>query len=440
MPKFTIKTLGCKVNQYESEAIGKELQTSGWLAVQTEEPSDLCIINTCTVTQKAAMQSRQAVRQAIRANPGARIVVTGCYAQTEADELKKIDGVHDVIGHAGKHQIGSIFKSLKEEKETAPISVCSDMRNEIQFKQFSEAAYGTRTRPFLKIQDGCDSFCTYCIVPFARGPSRSMALNDVLEHIRQLGNAGYHEVVLTGVHLGNYGIDLIPKASLYDVLRRIDESNLVQRVRLSSIEPLELSNEILKLVSTSRCFCQHFHIPLQSGDDDILKKMRRPYTHNYFHDLVLKINNCIPVAAVGVDVLVGFPGETVEAFENTYNLIRVLPVAYLHVFPFSARPGTPASKFADKIPSEEIKTRCERMRNLGAEKRLKFYQGFVGQTMDVLIEETRDTKTGFLKGITSNYIPVLVDASDEHQNTIVPVRIEKLIEANQPFGTMRPQT
>jgi threonylcarbamoyladenosine tRNA methylthiotransferase MtaB len=440
MPKFTIKTLGCKVNQYESEAIGKELQTSGWLAVQTEEPSDLCIINTCTVTQKAAMQSRQAVRQAIRANPGARIVVTGCYAQTEADELKKIDGVHDVIGHAGKHQIGSIFKSLKEEKETAPISVCSDMRNEIQFKQFSEAAYGTRTRPFLKIQDGCDSFCTYCIVPFARGPSRSMALNDVLEHIRQLGNAGYHEVVLTGVHLGNYGIDLIPKASLYDVLRRIDESNLVQRVRLSSIEPLELSNEILKLVSASRCFCQHFHIPLQSGDDDILKKMRRPYTHNYFHDLVLKINNCIPVAAVGVDVLVGFPGETVEAFENTYNLIRVLPVAYLHVFPFSARPGTPASKFADKIPSEEIKTRCERMRNLGAEKCLKFYQGFVGQTMDVLIEETRDTKTGFLKGITSNYIPVLVDASDEHQNTIVPVRIEKLIEANQPFGTMRPQT
>jgi threonylcarbamoyladenosine tRNA methylthiotransferase MtaB len=267
-----------------------------------------------------------------------------------------------------------------------------------------------------------------------------MALNDVLEHTRQLGNAGYHEVVLTGVHLGNYGIDLIPKASLYDVLRRIDESNLVQRVRLSSIEPLELSNEILKLVSTSRRFCRHFHIPLQSGDDDILKKMRRPYTRNYFHDLVLKINNCIPVAAVGVDVLVGFPGETVEAFENTYNLIRVLPVAYLHVFPFSARSGTPASKYTDKIPSNVIKARCERMRNLGDEKRLKFYQGFVGQTLDVLIEETRDSKTGFLKGITSNYIPVLVDASDNHQNTIVPVRIEKLTKANQPLGTMRPQT
>lgn len=440
MPRFKIKTLGCKVNQYESEAIGKELQTSGWLAIQTEEPSDLCIINTCTVTQKAAMQSRQAVRQAIRANPGARIVVTGCYAQTEADELKKIDGVHDVIGHAGKHQIGRIFQSLKAAEETASISVCSDMRNEIHFKQFSEAVYGTRTRPFLKIQDGCNAFCTYCIVPLARGPSRSMALNDVLEHIRQLGNAGYHEVVLTGVHLGNYGIDLIPKASLYDVLRRIDESKLVQRVRLSSIEPLELSNEILKLVSTSRRFCRHFHIPLQSGDDDILKKMRRPYTRNYFHDLVLKINNCIPAAAVGVDVLVGFPGETVEAFENTYNLIRVLPVAYLHVFPFSARPGTPASKFTDKIPSDVIKTRCERMRNLGDEKRLEFYQGFAGQTLDVLIEETRDHKTGFLKGITSNYIPVLVDASDDHQNTIVPVRIEKLTEVNQPLGTMRPQT
>ncbi|MGD8521517.1 MAG: tRNA (N(6)-L-threonylcarbamoyladenosine(37)-C(2))-methylthiotransferase MtaB [Desulfobacterales bacterium] len=440
MPKFIIKTLGCKVNQYESEAIGKELQASGWFAVQTEELSDLCIINTCTVTQKAAMQSRQAVRQAIRANPGARIVVTGCYAQTESDELKKIKGVHCVIGHAGKHKIGSVFQSLEEAKETASISVCSDMRDEIHFKQFSEAVYGTRTRPFLKIQDGCSAFCTYCIVPLARGPSRSMALNDVLEHIRELGNAGYHEVVLTGVHLGNYGIDLIPKTSLYEVLCRIDESKLVHRVRLSSIEPLELSNEILKLVSSSRRFCRHFHIPLQSGDDDILKKMRRPYTRNYFHDLVLKINSCIPDAAIGVDVLVGFPGETVEAFENTYNLIRVLPVAYLHVFPFSSRPGTPANSFADKIPPDVIKARCERMRNLGEEKRLKFYQGFVGQTLEVLIEETRDNETGFLKGITSNYIPVLVDAPDDHQNTIVPVKIEKFTEINRPLGTIRPQT
>jgi threonylcarbamoyladenosine tRNA methylthiotransferase MtaB len=384
------------------------------------------------------MQSRQAVRQAIRANPAARIVVTGCYAQTAAEELHRIKGVDDVIGHADKHKIGSMFRSFEKDNNSHPNSICANVLDEHQFRKFSETVYGMRTRPFLKIQDGCDSFCTYCIVPFARGPSRSMALNDVLEHIRQLGNAGYHEVVLTGVHLGNYGIDLIPKASLYDVLRRIDESNLVQRVRLSSIEPLELSNEILKLISTSRRFCRHFHIPLQSGDDDLLKKMRRPYTRNYFHDLVLKINNCIPDAAIGVDVLVGFPGETVEAFENTYNLIRVLPIAYLHVFPFSARPGTPASKFADKIPSDVIKRRCERMRNLGDQKRLKFYRGFVSRTLDVLIEETRDSKTGLLKGISSNYIPVFIDASDDHMNRIVQVKIEQPIKNKQPYASIQP--
>ena len=438
MPKFIIKTLGCKVNQYESEAIGKELETSGWVAVQTEAPSDLCIINTCTVTQKAAMQSRQAVRQVIRANPGARIVVTGCYAQTEADELKKIDGVHDVIGHAAKHQIGRIFQSLKEAEKTADVTVCSDIRNETHFKQFSQAVYGTRTRPFLKIQDGCNAFCTYCIVPLARGPSRSMPAFDVLAHISQLRDNGYHEVVLSGIHLGNYGLDLTPRTSLYELLCRIDQLDLIERVRFSSIEPLELNDDIIGCVSNSHRFCRHFHIPLQSGDDHILKKMHRPYTSQYFHDLVVTINQRLPDAAIGVDILVGFPGETAEAFETTYRLVRNLPVAYLHVFPFSSRPGTPASTFDDKIPSDVIKARCQRMRNLGDEKRLKFYQGFVGQPLDVLIEETRDSETGLLKGISSNYIPVFIDAPDTHMNSIKQVIIEKLAQNRHLYASIFP--
>lgn len=436
MPTYKITTLGCKVNQYESEAIARQLETSDWRSTQKDEPSDLCIVNTCTVTQKASMQSRQAVRQAVRANPGARIVVTGCYAQTAAEDLRKIEGVDHVIGHSEKHKIANRVSAATKVQENRPVSVCADIRQEQQFKQFSETVYGTRTRPFLKIQDGCDAFCTYCIVPFARGPSRSMPLSDVLEHIKQLGKAGYHEVVLTGVHLGNYGLDLFPKINLYDLLCRADASNLIDRIRLSSIEPLELNNDIIEYVAKSRRFCRHFHIPLQSGDDDVLKKMQRPYTRNYFHDLVFKINKQLPDAAVGVDILVGFPGETREAFENTYNLILASPIAYLHVFPFSSRPGTPASKFADKVAPETIKKRCARIRRLGVEKKVGFYKKFRGQILEVLIEETRDKKTALLRGISSNYIPVLIDAPDAHMNTIVQVRIEKLTNFGSLAGTI----
>ena len=436
MPRFKITTLGCKVNQYESEAIARELETSNWHPARKDESADLCIINTCTVTQKAAMQSRQAVRQAIRANPHAHIVVAGCYAQTAAEEIKKIDGVHDVIGHAQKHKIASIFGSPNPNEPLQPISVCTNIREEHQFRPYSETVYGTRTRPFLKIQDGCDSFCTYCIVPFARGPSRSMPLTDVLEHVKQLDAAGYHEVVLTGVHLGNYGLDLDPKTTLYELLKAIDESNLINRVRLSSIEPLELTDDIIGYVAESPRFCRHFHIPLQSGDDQILKNMNRPYTGGYFRDLVFKINERLPDAAIGVDVLVGFPGETDVAFTNTYNLIRDLPVAYLHVFPFSSRAGTAASKLPDKIPSDVIKARGDRMRKLGADLRLRFYSKFIGQTLEVLIEETRDKKSGLLKGVSSNYIPVFIDTSDDYMNHIVQVTVEKLDENKRPYGIL----
>jgi len=439
MKKYKITTLGCKVNQYESEAISRELETSECHLAGNDDPADLCIINTCTVTQKASTQSRQAVRQAIRANPKARIIVTGCYAQTAADEISKIKGVDAVIGHAQKHNIASMFGASTKTTGIPPVSLCSDVLTDHQFHQYSQTAYGTRTRPFMKIQDGCDAFCSYCIVPYARGPSRSMPLEEILDHIKQLRDNGYHEVVLTGVHIGNYGLDLVPKTSLYELLCRLDETKLIPRVRLSSVEPLELNNDIIKLVSTSRRFCRHFHIPLQSGDDDILKKMRRPYTRNYFHDLVLKICDCMPDAAVGVDILVGFPGETAEAFENTFNLIQALPVAYLHVFPFSARPGTPAGKFADKIPAEMIKQRGKRMRRLGGEKRKQFYQKFRGQTLDILIEETVDRNTGFLKGVSSNYLPVLIDAPQKHINTLVPVKINQLSADNKLFGTISPR-
>jgi len=434
--RFSITTLGCKVNQYESDALAFQLKGSGCHPVHREEKAHLYIINTCTVTQKASMQSRQAVRQAIRSNPGARIIVTGCYAQTEPDEIKKIKGVHHIIGHADKHKIPEIVLSLNRKDPPYPTIIRRNIITEQAFEQTPAAVSGNRTRPFLKIQDGCDSFCTYCIVPYARGRSRSMPLENVLENIRQLKQAEYHEVVLTGVHLGAYGLDLSPKVDLTELLNRIHKSSPMDRVRLSSIEPHELTQDIIRLVAETESFCNHFHIPLQSGDDRVLKKMHRPYTNSFLKDLIIKINQWIPDAAIGVDTLIGFPGETENAFENTYSLIKELPITYLHVFPFSARKNTPASRYPKQVDSKTIKARCEKMRNLGHVKKRNFYTKFKGKKVEILVEDKRDKSTGLLRGITSNYIPVHINGDDNLKNTIVRVRIDSVDSNNKVFGAL----
>ena len=445
---FRITTLGCKVNQYESDAIAQQLKDLGYQPADTDGQADFCIVNTCTVTQKASMQSRQTVRQFIRTHPQAQIVVTGCYAQTEPDELKKIDGVHHIIGHGDKHNIPEILSS-QEKNLPFPSVIQRNIFHEDHFKQIPATVFGNRTRPFLKIQDGCDTFCTYCIVPYARGRSRSMPFDAVLDNMDCLKQAGFHEVVLTGVHLGAYGLDLSPQTSLTALLDRIRESNDLGRVRLSSIEPHELPQEIIELVAETQIFCNHFHIPLQSGDDRILKKMHRPYTSAFFENLIVNINDQVPDAAIGFDILIGFPGETEKAFENTHSLIEKLPVTYLHVFPFSARKQTPAARFPGTVQPGVIKERARKMRALGEAKKKSFYKRFVGKTLDVLIESKRDPSTGCLKGFSSNLIPVFLrgmnegkndgfrdqePANDELKNTIVPVKIDALNGARGVFG------
>ena len=433
---FSITTLGCKVNQYESEAITQQLKNSGGVLAQHKQTADLCIINTCTVTRKASMQSRQAIRQAIKSNPGARIIVTGCYAQTEPDEIKKIEGVHQIIGHSDKHNIPEIVCASDNNKPAFSTVIRRNIFIEHDFKQAPVVVLGSRTRPFLKIQDGCNSYCTYCIVPYARGPSRSMPVESVLEHIQQLKRTGYHEVVLSGVHLGAYGSDLSPKTDLPSLLNRIHEFSTIDRIRLSSIEPLELTDDIIKLVAETDRVCPHFHIPLQSGDDEVLKKMHRPYTRSFFRDLIIKINELIPDVAIGVDTLIGFPGETERAFDNTYSLIENLPVAYLHVFPFSPRSGTPANEYPQKVPSKIIKDRCQNMRNLGNVKKRGFYKKFIGRKVDVLIESKRKKSLGYLKAITPNYIPVRVPCDDKYENALLQARIDKIDSDNIVFGTI----
>ena len=428
-------TLGCKVNQFESEAIAQYLKASGWTMVRNEGESNVHIINTCTVTQKASTQSRQAIRKAIRSHPLARIIVTGCDAQTETEDIQKINGVHAIIGHGDKHKIPEMILSSPPPKRSPyPVTICRDIHHEYEFRQIPVPVNGSRTRPFLKIQDGCDTFCTYCIVPYARGRSRSMPLESVLKNIHFLKQAGFHEVVLTGVHLGVYGLDLSPQTSLTALLDHIRESNAMDRVRLSSIEPHELTQNIIELVAKTEIFCDHFHIPLQSGDDRILERMHRPYTSSFFIDLIVKIKNRVPDAAIGVDILIGFPDETEKAFENTYSLIEKLPVTYLHVFPFSPRPGTPADKYPQKVPQKTIKARCEQMRRLGDEKKRIFYETFMGKTVEVLIESKRAKATGLLKGITPNYIPVNVVGKEDLFNTLVQVKIEKIKKNNTVFG------
>ncbi len=345
--------------------------------------------------------------------------------------MSQIPGVHEVIGRDGKVGLarkilcGNDMDSGTEHSPDSPFIPIG--------KNFSS----NRTRPFLKIQDGCDAFCTYCIVPYARGPSRSMPMDDVMENIRVLKEAGYKEVVLTGIHLGCYGLDLMPRKNhLVDLLTRIDRSEAIDRVRLSSIEPLELSDAIIRLVAHSKTICRHFHIPLQSGDHDILRRMRRPYTAEQFRDRVLSIRRMMPDAGIGVDVLIGFPGETEIAFENTYRLIQALPITYLHVFPFSPRRGTPASRFSDQVPPDVAKQRARRMRRLGAEKKTAFYESFLGQTVDVLIEGARDSATGYLKGITANYIAVLAQGPDRSKNGFAKIRLEKLNDHRSVFGVI----
>ncbi len=422
MKKFSIITLGCKVNQYESDGISQQLEVLGWRPAGLKESPDACIVNTCTVTRKSSMQSRQAIRRIIRNHPQARIIVTGCYAQTEPDQVRQIPGVDAVIGHADKHRIAEIlFKGISSNSGQIPRQNLDDGK---KYRQYP-VVFGNRTRPFLKIQDGCNSFCTYCIVPYARGRSRSMPLEAVLSHIRTLNEAGYREIVLTGIHLGCYGLDLDPRLDLEHLLGRITESPIQCRIRLGSLEVSELSEKIIRKVAASDFFCPHFHVPLQSGDDSVLKKMHRPYTRSFFADRIQMIHQFIPNAGIGVDVLAGFPGENHAAFENTCRLIEDLPLTYLHVFPFSAREGTPAAEYDGKIPQEIIANRCRMVREIGARKKWTFYRSLEGKVEKVLIEGKSKNGSGKLKGLTGNYVPALISGENSLRNALVSVRIEK---------------
>jgi threonylcarbamoyladenosine tRNA methylthiotransferase MtaB len=424
---FYIETLGCKVNQYESDGIAADLEEQGFIRGEKKDKADICIVNTCAVTSKAGMQSRQAIRKLIRENPNSRIMVTGCHAQTDPELVGQIQDIDQIICHQDKGKIASaIAKNFPDSTGFQDFSFKkTDHGKTASFLGFDKPVSGSMTRAYLKIQDGCNAFCTYCIVPHARGASVSMPLSQVYHHLEGLAHKGFKEVIITGIHTGLYGLDLDPPSSLSSLVTVLDKEKHVDRIRISSIEPNEITQELIDMAKPGHILCDHFHIPLQSGDNEVLKRMKRPYTSEEFELVVNKIHDTLPHAGIGLDTLIGFPGETDAQFENTYNLVERLPVSYLHVFPFSPRKGTPAFHFTPKVPDAVIKERCARMRGLDRRKREDFIRKNQGRILRGLVQHQDDKKSGMLKAVTSNYLNVFVEKNDGLKGKIVDITYEQ---------------
>jgi len=426
-----LTTIGCKLNQFETIGMREFFERRGYKIVPFSHPADIYVVNTCTVTGKSDYRSRQAIRKAFRLNPQSFIIVTGCYAQLSPRDVAQLEGVDLVLGNREKF---SLERYLQEpQKFPQPRIYTRDLRQVPDFPTYLIEAFPGYTRAFVKIQDGCDSNCSYCAVRLARGPNRSERPEIILEQVRRLVAAGYKEIVLTGIHLGTYGQDLSPDLNLASLLRRLRDIAGLKRIRLSSIEPKEFTPELIEEIVNNERICRHLHIPLQSGDPHILRLMNRDYDPDYYFQLICRLKDLLPEMSIGSDVIVGFPGEGDGHFWNTYKFIETLPISYLHVFSYSRREGTPAAHFPDQVAGEVKKERSRLLRQLGKEKALAFKKGFLGQTVEVLIENTRDKDTGLLRGITDNYIKVLLTGPDDRMNEFYRVRITE-IRDNRVMG------
>jgi len=424
------KTLGCKLNQFETWGIKEDFEREGFKEVSFKEKADVYVINTCTVTSRADYKSRYEIRQAIKRNREGLVIVTGCYAQTDPEAILRIPGVSLIVGNKEKREIVRYIDRLKDA--ASPIVEVGDILNHPRFMDLDVGDVDT-TRAFLKIQDGCNSFCSYCKVPYARGPSVSSPIKKVLKKIEKFVDMEYKEVVLTGINLGAYGRDLKEDIDLVGLLKEILKIDRLQRLRLSSIEPANISKDLISLLASDSRICRHLHIPLQSGDQRILFLMRRGYTPSEYVELIDTINSELKDISIGTDILVGFPGETEEAFLNTINLVRGLPLAYMHIFPYSKREGTEASSFQDQVPPFIRYERAKELRRLSKEKSSHFRKRYEGKVLSCLVLNTRDTETQKLVGLTSNYIEILFDGRDDFINSILDVAITKVTEG-KTFG------
>ena len=433
MKTVAFYTLGCKLNFSETSTIARDFESKDFKRVEFSEAADIYVINTCSVTDNADKKFKSVVNRALKKNPDAFVIAVGCYAQLQPEEIADIQGVDLVLGATEKFNVtqylGDLVKSEKGEVHSC----------EIQEADFYESAYaiGDRTRAFLKVQDGCDYKCTYCTIPLARGISRSDALENVLQNAKDIADQDIKEIVLTGVNIGDYGKGEFGNKkhehTFLDLVKHLDAVDGIERLRISSIEPNLLKDETIAFVASSLSFVPHFHIPLQSGSDRLLKKMRRRYLTKLYTDRVFAIKEAMPQACIGVDVIVGFPGETEEDFLTTYNYLNELPISYLHVFTYSERPNTPAAEMDDQVPMNIRKKRSKLLRGLSAKKRRAFYEDQLGSEHTVLFEG--ENKQGYIHGFTENYVkirkpwnPYLVNQL--HQVTLDEIDEEGFVRAS----------
>lgn len=426
LKKVAFYTLGCKLNFSETSTIARSFQNKNFERVGFDEKADIYVINTCSVTDNADKRFKTIVKSALKQNENAFLIAIGCYAQLKPEELAKIDGVDLVLGATEKFKVTDYINDLTKN-QIGEIHSC-----EIDEADFYVGSYsiGDRTRAFLKVQDGCDYKCTYCTIPLARGISRSDTLENVIQNAKEISKRGIKEIVLTGVNIGDYGKGEFGNKkhnhTFFDLVKALDEVEGIQRLRISSIEPNLLKNKTIKFIAQSNSFVPHFHIPLQSGNNELLKLMKRRYQKELYTERVNHIKNIMPNACIGVDVIVGFPGETDGLFLETYNFLNELDISYLHVFTYSERPNTEAIKMKNAVPQNVRNKRSKMLRGLSVKKRRAFYESQIGNELSVLFEG--ENKDGFIHGFTENYVKVKSPWNPNLVNTIHPIKLSQIYE------------
>jgi len=419
--KVAITTLGCKVNQYESAALADLFRDRGYQVVDFDEAADVYIINTCTVTHLGNRKSRQMIRRAVKANPEAVVAVTGCYAQTSPGEVLAIPGVSLVVGTRDRQRIVDLAEEAKRSQ--TPINAVANIMEAGEFEDLQLTTYEGRTRAFIKIQEGCNNYCSYCIIPYARGPLRSRPPGKVIAEAQKLAAQGFQEIVLTGICTGTYGRDLEGEINLAGLLEQLVAIKGLRRLRLSSIEPTDITRGLLEVIAGSPVICRHLHIPLQSGSDRVLQSMNRHYTTEEYCQLIEYIRFLIPGVAITTDIITGFPGETDDDFACTMDFVEEMEFANIHVFKYSPRQGTKAAELANQVAPRVKEERSRRLMELAARSAREFAAGFVGEIMEILVENTHQAGTDLYEGLSDNYLRVTFPGDPSLPGTFVDVKI-----------------
>lgn len=422
MKKVAFYTLGCKVNQYDTEAMIEIFEKKGYEVVENDEVADVYVINTCTVTNLGDRKSRQFIRRSKKKNPDSIIVVVGCYAQTASEEVMNIEGVNLVLGTNERSRIAELVESINRDEK---INYVDNIMKVKEFEELSIEKVMGKTRAFLKIQEGCNQYCSYCIIPYARGPIRSRKLGNIISEVKRLSDNGFKEIVLTGIHIASYGKDL-GDTSLIDVIKEVHSVEGIERIRLSSVEPNLLSDEFINEIKALPKFCEHLHLSLQSGSDETLKRMNRKYDTAGYRRIVKNLRREIPDIAITTDIIVGFPGETEEEFNDTFEFVKEMAFSQIHVFKYSPRKGTPAAKFEEQVSGDIKNIRSEKIIKLGNELMDSYRRKFVDKELNVLFENHYGNDRNMIEGLTENYIRVATLGEEKYIGKIMKTKIAKL--------------